>query len=60
MRGNICPCCSAPLLRHASSRGVYWFCTSCSQEMPTAQMASVLSRKAFFRKDGVKKAQVVG
>ncbi len=30
-----CPCCSQPLLRHVSSRGVYWFCCCCYQEMPT-------------------------
>ncbi len=29
-----CPCCSNKLLRHARNRGIYWFCTSCWQEMP--------------------------
>lgn len=30
-----CPCCSDSLLRHASSQGVYWFCPSCYQSMPS-------------------------
>ncbi|MEO8893628.1 MAG: diguanylate cyclase [Coleofasciculaceae cyanobacterium] len=31
---HLCPCCSQPLLRHASSQRVYWFCQQCHQEMP--------------------------
>ncbi|WP_347275937.1 hypothetical protein [Coleofasciculus sp. FACHB-129] len=30
---NTCHCCGSPLLRHARQNGVYWFCTSCRQEM---------------------------
>ncbi|MBW4575792.1 MAG: hypothetical protein KME08_10960 [Aphanothece sp. CMT-3BRIN-NPC111] len=30
---NTCPCCGSPLLRHARQQGIYWFCTSCRQEM---------------------------
>lgn len=33
MRVNTCPCCGSALLRHARRQGVYWFCTSCHQEM---------------------------
>ncbi|MFE1748492.1 hypothetical protein [Coleofasciculus sp. H7-2] len=33
MRMNTCHCCGSPLLRHARQNGVYWFCTSCRQEM---------------------------
>ncbi|HEY9744025.1 MAG TPA: hypothetical protein V6C90_26345 [Coleofasciculaceae cyanobacterium] len=33
MRANSCPCCGDALLRHARRNGVYWFCTSCHQEM---------------------------
>ncbi|WP_199306682.1 hypothetical protein [Anabaena sphaerica] len=29
-----CLCCSDTLLRHVCSRGVYWRCSSCYQEMP--------------------------
>lgn len=29
-----CPCCSHPLLRHASYQRSYWFCQQCHQEMP--------------------------
>jgi hypothetical protein len=29
-----CPCCSNQLLRHIRHQEVYWFCTSCWQEMP--------------------------
>ncbi len=30
---NTCPCCGSVLLRHARRKGVYWYCTSCHQEM---------------------------
>ena len=33
MRVNSCPCCGNALLRHARRNGVYWYCTSCHQEM---------------------------
>jgi ribosomal protein L37AE/L43A len=33
MRVNNCPCCGNVLLRHARRKGVYWYCTSCHQEM---------------------------
>lgn len=33
MRSNACPCCGSVLLRHAGRKGVYWYCTSCHQEM---------------------------
>ena len=33
MQVNSCPCCGSALLRHARRQGVYWFCTSCHQEM---------------------------
>jgi ribosomal protein L37AE/L43A len=33
MRPNTCPCCGNILLRHARQGGIYWFCTSCYQEM---------------------------
>ena len=33
MRPNTCPCCDSLLLRHARQQGIYWFCTSCRQEM---------------------------
>lgn len=30
-----CPYCDNALLRHARHTGVYWFCTSCWQEVPS-------------------------
>ncbi len=33
MLANSCHCCGIALLRHARRKGVYWFCTSCHQEM---------------------------
>jgi hypothetical protein len=30
---NTCPCCGSVLLRHARRKGVYWYCTSCHEEM---------------------------
>ena len=29
-----CPCCSTALLRHIRQGRVYWYCTSCHEEMP--------------------------
>lgn len=34
MRANTCPCCGGSILRHVRHGEVYWFCTSCWQEMP--------------------------
>lgn len=38
---NSCPCCSSPLLRHARQSGVYWFCTSCWQEVPILSVSKM-------------------
>lgn len=34
IKTNTCPCCGDSLLRHVRHGGVYWFCTSCWQEVP--------------------------
>lgn len=44
MRVNSCPCCGDRLLRHARRRGVYWFCSSCHQEMSPLMGEQVPSR----------------
>ncbi len=31
---HLCLYCSQPLLRHASFKRIYWFCSHCHQEMP--------------------------
>ena len=31
---HLCLYCSQPLLRHISSKGIYWFCSHCHQEIP--------------------------
>lgn len=59
MRRNMCPCCSSPLLRHASSRGLYWFCTSCGQEMPIAPTPKILSGKDSLKKEAARKAKTL-
>ena len=38
---NSCPCCGSPLLRHARQSGVYWFCTSCWQEVPILSVSKM-------------------
>lgn len=38
---NSCPCCGSPLLRHARQSGVYWFCTSCWQEVPILSISKM-------------------
>lgn len=35
MPQTTCPCCSSILLRHIRSTGIYWYCSSCHQEMPS-------------------------
>ena len=35
MRNSTCPCCSDTLLRHINSKGIYWYCCHCRQEMPS-------------------------
>lgn len=48
MRVNTCPCCGSVLLRHARREGVYWFCTSCHQEMMpllTGQLSTYLEAR---------------
>ncbi len=35
MPSHICPCCSDTLLRHVNGKGLYWYCCSCHQEMPS-------------------------
>nr|WP_290222039.1 hypothetical protein [Trichocoleus desertorum] len=40
---NKCPYCDSPLLRHARQKGVYWFCTSCWQEVPSLSSAVLRS-----------------
>jgi hypothetical protein len=35
---NSCPCCSNQLLRHIRHHKIYWFCTSCWQEMPNLDL----------------------
>lgn len=44
MQINSCPCCGGSLLRHIRRGGVYWFCTSCCQEVPLLmrQMPDIL------------------
>lgn len=41
MRTNCCPCCGSSLLRHARQSGVYWFCTSCWQEVPLLAVSQI-------------------
>lgn len=39
---SLCPCCSHQLVRQISRQRLYWFCSSCHQEMPNfSQLNSV-------------------
>lgn len=31
---NSCPCCASQLLAHFRQKRIYWFCSSCRQDMP--------------------------
>ncbi|MBR8826786.1 MAG: hypothetical protein DSM107014_02600 [Gomphosphaeria aponina SAG 52.96 = DSM 107014] len=41
---NNCPCCAEPMLRHIRHNEIYWYCSSCHQEMPNFT-ALILSNK---------------
>ncbi|MGA9380661.1 MAG: hypothetical protein WBV73_17995 [Phormidium sp.] len=43
-RSNTCPFCGSSLLRHVRHQGVYWFCNSCYQEVPSLT-SMVMSRR---------------
>lgn len=45
---NSCPCCSHQLLRHIRHQEIYWFCTSCRQEMPN--LDSSLKNDNYWRR----------
>lgn len=44
---NSCPCCRGALLRHVKGKNLYWFCTSCRQEMPVSGVNKILPRDSF-------------
>jgi ribosomal protein L37AE/L43A len=35
VNNNSCPCCGDTILRHARHGEIYWFCSSCHQEVPS-------------------------
>lgn len=37
---HVCPCCLNNLLRHIGGGRIYWFCSSCYQEMPVLETLS--------------------
>lgn len=41
MQINSCPCCGGTILRHVRQGGVYWFCTSCCQEVPLLTVSKI-------------------
>ncbi|MFB2839801.1 MULTISPECIES: hypothetical protein [Floridanema] len=43
-RSNSCPFCGSSLLRHIRHQGIYWFCSSCHQEVPSLT-SMVMSRR---------------
>ncbi|NEO32842.1 MAG: hypothetical protein F6K36_20950 [Symploca sp. SIO3C6] len=46
MNKHLCPCCcSEPLLRHISHRGIYWFCRHCHLEVP--DLEEILETKSM-------------
>lgn len=51
---NTCPCCSAPLLRHARHGQIYWFCSHCHQEMPNLSSAIALIEHRRANLEGLK------
>jgi ribosomal protein L37AE/L43A len=43
-RSNTCPCCGGTILRHVRHAEIYWFCTSCHQEVPSLLSLVTLRR----------------
>lgn len=50
IRTTSCPCCGSALLRHARQSGVYWFCTSCWQEVPLLAVSQMPRPEALTRR----------
>lgn len=47
---NNCPCCSSNMLRHIRESQVYWYCSTCKQEMPNlADWAKISTILESFR-----------
>lgn len=54
IKTNTCPCCGDSLLRHVRHGGVYWFCTSCWQEVPLFAVSQAPRAEAPKREQPVK------
>lgn len=59
MRTNTCPCCGSVLLRHARRKGVYWYCTSCHQEMMPLMASQLVVSLEPVRPRSVRELQSV-
>lgn len=54
MRANACPCCGGSLLRHVRYAELYWFCTSCRQEVPLLTVIRVPNSYGENQNSGVR------
>lgn len=34
-QNQACPCCGSTILRHVRHGEIYWYCSSCHQEVPS-------------------------
>lgn len=50
IRTTSCPCCGSALLRHARQGGVYWFCTSCWEEVPLLAVSQMPRPEVLTRR----------
>lgn len=41
---SLCPCCSHQLVRQVSRQRLYWFCSSCHQEMPNFSLLNSVDK----------------
>jgi hypothetical protein len=41
---SLCPCCSHQLVRQISRQRLYWFCSSCRQEMPNFAQLNLVGK----------------
>ncbi|WP_414528321.1 hypothetical protein [Nodularia chucula] len=54
MRANTCLCCGGSLLRHVRYGELYWFCTSCRQEVPLLTVIRVPNSRGENQNSGVR------
>ena len=51
LKTQACPCCNNSLLRHVRQGKLYWFCTSCWQEVPIFAVSQTTRTETSKRRE---------